>query len=442
MGGRPPGPASHGLLGDLPQFRRDPLAFFTHLADTYGDVARYRVAHLTPYLLSSPESIESVLVNQPERFHKGRAFRAGRALVGNGLLTSEGEDWRRQRQLIQPAFHAQRVGSYSATITALGQEFIEGWDEGGTRDVARDLGGLTLRIAAATLFGVRLDVQVGEARQALRVFLEEFRNQVDGASLLPDWVPTRGRLRLGTAVRRLERLLTDILAAHRASPGAEDTLLARLLAARDTSGQGLSERQLRDEVMTLILAGHETTAVALTWTLYLVAGDPRIQVRLFEEIQAELGDRLPAAEDVERLPLAEKVVKESLRLYPPVWAISRVAAQNCIVGGYSVAAGQSIGMSQWVMHHQVRYFAEPHRFSPDRWTEAFQHSLPRFAYFPFGGGPRACVGASFATMELVLLLAMIVQRFRLSLPAQSDVRLWPSLTLQPRDGLWLHITPR
>jgi len=430
------------VLGNLTEFRRDPLGFFTRCAREYGDLVRYRIAHVNVYLLNHPDLIESVLVTDHHNFIKGRTLQAGRVLLGDGLLTSEGESWRRQRRLMQPAFHRERIAVYGEAIVASAQQMLAAWRPGETRDAHQEMVRLTLQIVAQTLFGVQVGAEADEVSIALRVFLKQFRNQVDAALLIPDWLPTPGNLRLRAAIRQLEAIIYRIIRARRADRAERDDLLATLLRTQDEDGRQMTDRQLRDEVMTLFLAGHETTAVALAWTWYLLSQNPDIENKLVAELEAVLNGRLPTVADLPNLVYAEQVVKESMRLYPPVWAFARVAVHDCEIGGYLVRSGTSIAMSQWVMHRDARFFDRPAEFIPERWTDEFVRRLPRFAFFPFGGGPRVCIGSSFAMMEAVLLLAVIAQQFRLTLTLGYSLEIWPTVTLHPRHGMPMVITRR
>ena len=312
----PPGPAGNLALGNLIEFRRDPLGFFTRCARQYGDVVRYRIAHVNVYLLNHPDLIESVLVTDHHNFIKGRTLQASRVLLGDGLLTSEGESWRRQRRLMQPAFHRERIAVYGEAIVASAQQMLATWRPGETRDAHQEMVRLTLQIVAQTLFGVQVGAEADEVSIALRVFLEQFRNQVDAALLIPDWLPTPGNLRLRAAIRHLEAIIYRIIRARRADRAERDDLLATLLRTQDEEGRQMTDRQLRDEVMTLFLAGHETTAVALAWTWYLLSQIPDVENKLLAELEAVLNGRLPTVADLPNLVYAEQVVKESMRPLP------------------------------------------------------------------------------------------------------------------------------
>jgi cytochrome P450 len=438
----PPGPSGNLALGNLLEFRRDPLGFFTQCAGNYGDIVRYRIAHVNVYLLNHPDLIESVLVSNHHNFIKGRTLHAGRVLLGDGLLTSEGDSWRRQRRLMQPAFHRERIAAYGDAIVESAQRMLASWCPGETRDVHQAMVQLTLQIIAQTLFGAHVEDEAEEVSIALQVFLEQFRNQVDTALMIPDWLPTPGNLRLGAAIRRLEEIIYRIIRERRANGAGRGDLLSLLLHAQDQDGSQMTDRQLRDEVMTLFLAGHETTAVTLAWTWYLLSQHPAVEAKLIAELEAVLGERPPTVADLPNLNYAEKVVKESLRLYPPVWAFARVAVRDCEIGGYPVREGTSIAMSQWVMHRDARYFHRPDEFIPDRWTGEFTRQLPRFVFFPFSGGPRGCIGSSFAMMEAVLLLATMAQQFHLTLAPGNSIELWPTITLHPRHGMPMVVAQR
>jgi cytochrome P450 len=394
------------------------------------------------YLLNHPDLIESVLVTDHHNFIKGRTLRAGRILLGDGLLTSEGESWRRQRRLMQPTFHRERIAVYGEAIVSSARQMLVAWHPGETRDVHQEMVRLTLSIVAQTLFGVQVGAEADEVSDALQVFLEQFRKQVDTGLLIPDWLPTLGNLRLRTAIRQLEAIIYRLIRARRADREERNDLLATLLRAQDENGRQMTDRQLRDEVMTQFLAGHETTAVALTWAWYLLAQNPDVENKLMVELEAVLGGRPPTVADLPSLPYAEQVINESLRLYPPVWAFARMAVRDCEIGEYPVRAGTSVAMSQWVMHRDARYFDRPDEFIPDRWTDEFIKQLPKFAYFPFSGGPRVCIGSSFAMMEAVLLLATMAQRFHFSLVPGYSVELWPTITLHPKNGMPMVLTQR
>lgn len=433
-----PGPRGRFLLGHLPELRRDPLEFLVSCARDYGDVARYRVLHVDACLLSHPDDIETVLHTNSQNFVKGRSLRASRALLGNGLLNSEGEVWRRQRRMVQPAFQRDRIAVHGSVIVDHTRRLIDAWRPGETLDVHQAMTRLTMQIITEALFGARVEREAEEVIAALHVFHEQYR----AGLLLSARIPTPGNLRLKRAVRRLDGIIYRIIGERRADREETSDWLSLLLRAQDDTGGRMTDRQLRDEVMTLFVAGHETLAASLSWTFYLLSEHPAVEAKLAAEIEAVLGGRTPTVADLPQLKYAERVVKESLRLYPPAWALSRMALRDCTLGGYRVPAGASVTMSQWIVQRDPRYFDRPAEFDPDRWTDEFTQRLPRFAYFPFGGGPRVCIGASLALMEAVLIVATVVQCYRLTLAPGHSVEMWPTLTLQPKHGMKMIVSDR
>ncbi len=409
---------------------------------TYGDVARYRVMRFPVYLFSHPQAIENVLVTQPQNFQKGRIAQAGRSLFGNGLLLSEGAYWRRQRRLMQPAMTSKHVSSHAPLVAEQTRRLLESWQEGELLDIHAEMIALTMQIIAQTLFGARLDQEVSQASAALKVFLQCFRAQVNTGMTLPERLPTPANLRLRRAIRDLDEIIYRMIQGRRLNPGEQDDLLSIVLNARDAEGRPMTDGQIRDELLTLFIAGHETTATALAWTFYLLASHPQVEACLVEELNRVLIGRAPTAEDLPRLSYTEKVVKEALRLYPPAWALTRLALQDCEIAGYTVPAGASVVMSQWVVQRDPRFFTRPEAFQPERWTDEFEQRLPRFAYFPFGGGPRVCIGSSFAVLEAVLVLAAVVQQFHLRPAPGQNVEPWATLVLRPKNGIMLEVSRR
>ncbi|MGH2355004.1 MAG: cytochrome P450 [Chloroflexota bacterium] len=456
------GPPGRGPGGSLRAFRRDPLSFLTSCARDYGDFVPLRIALRRAVLLSHPDLVEEVLVTQHQNFVKTPLLRRSRRLLGHGLLLSEGDFWRRQRRLMQPAFHRQRIAGYGETMVRATERTLATWRDGEACDIHQDMMALTLEIVCRTLFGADISGEAAEVAAAMATAQERINARMGSwLALLPDTFPTPGNLAFLRAAKRLDAIIDGIIEQRRA--GAEDTgdLLSMLLDARDDDGRGMTDQQLRDEVMTLFLAGHETTALALSWTWYLLAQHPAVEARLHDELRAVLCGQAPAAGDVPQLRYTEAVISEALRLYPPAWTQGREAVRDCVIGGYPVRAGTVVVLSQWVLHRDPRFFDQPEAFMPERWTDpsagsepalsagsepalsagkgqALTRRLPRFAYFPFGGGPRLCIGSSFAMMEAVLLLAAIAQQFRLALVPGQTIVPWPAITLRPKGGI--HVT--
>ena len=438
----PPGPQPHPLVGNLPEFRKNPLEFFTLCARHYGDIVRYRILNVNVFLLNHPDWIEDVLAGDHRNFMKGRILRANRLMLGNGLIINEGDDWMRQRRLVQPAFHRDRIAAYAGVMIAFTQRLAASWRDGETFDILPEMKRLTLEIIAKTLFDADISSQAGVVGRALQIFLEEFAARTGNGLLVPERIPTPGNLRLQRAVRRLDKVVYRMIQQRRLSGQPHNDLLTMLLEARDERGNRMSDQQLRDEVMNILLAGHETTALALTWTWYLLAKHPAVEHRLFAELDRVLGGRSPEVTDIPNLPYTDGVLKESLRLFPPAWCITRVALRECEIGGYAVPAGTSLSVSQWVVHHDPRYFEDPEAFKPQRWENDLSRRLPAFAYFPFGGGPRRCLGYSFAMTEAVLIIAALASKFRFSLAPGHPVVPWPSITLNPKFGVRMIISRR
>ncbi|MGH9397110.1 MAG: cytochrome P450 [Terriglobia bacterium] len=437
----PPGPPGRFLVGTFPMGGQDPLTLLTDWARLYGDIFHYRAFSAHVYFLNHPEAIESVLVKHPQDFVKGRGLQVNRRLFGDGLLTNEGDAWLAQRRLCQPPFRRERMEEYGALMAQYASRMIEGWQDGEVRNLQADMARLTLQIVTRALFGIEIGSMAPKVAGALKPVMD-FNTR--GRILLPAlrYLPTPVNVRYRLAARRLERVVDEIIQQRRASRQDGDDLLSLLLRARDENPDGMPRSLLRDQVMTLLLAGHETTALTLCWTFYLIALHPLVEHRLEAEIRDVLGDRPPGALDIPSVPYAERIVKESLRLYPPAYAMVRVALRDIEIGGYVVPQGASVIMSQWIVHRDPRFYADPASFDPDRWTAGFASQLPRFAYFPFGGGPRACIGAFFALTEATLLLVTILQKFHIQLASKERLIPVPAITLRPQTELRAVVTRR
>lgn len=445
--GTPPGPRGLPLLGSALPFGRDPLGYLLELARHYGDLTRVRLGPAVFYMLNRPELIEDVLVTRRQLFPKEpyaeRPHTVETRLLGNGLVTSEGEFWLRQRRLAQPAFHRARIEGYAATMVQLGQAMLARWQDAQTLDVHAEMMRVTLEIVAQTLLGADVSSDASEVGLAVKDALDVGAEQMTNPVPIPHWLPTPGNRRFTAAVLRLRGVIERIVSERRSSGVERDDLLGMLLAARDDDGMPMSERQLRDEVVTMFLAGHETTAVALTNALRLLAERPEIEAQLHAELDSVLGGRAPGYHDLPQLPVANAIVRETLRLYPPVWGLSgRVAAQAVELGGYALPKGAYLFISQWVTQRDERWWPNADRFMPERWLDGSAERVHRFAYFPFGGGPRLCIGAGFAMLEGPLLLALLAQRFRLRAVAGARFELQPSLTLRPKHAVMMKLHQR
>ena len=434
----PPGPPGHWFLGNLPAFREDRLAFFDGLARDYGDVVKVRLGPTRKaFILNHPDLVEEVLVTKNRSFIKHFALRSTRRTLGQGLLTSEGDFWRRQRRLSQPAFSRERVAALAAPMVDLTARMLEDWRDGQARDVQEDMMRLTLEIVAKTLFGADIAEETAEISAAMETSMHCFTARVNALVKLPEFVPTPNHLRLGRAARRLDAIIYDLIARRRAAGEAGDDLLSLLLRARDEEEGGgpMTDRQLRDEAMTLFMAGHETTANTLAWAWCLLAGHPEAEAKLHAELDSVLDGRPPTLADLPRLTYADRVISETLRVFPTVWILGREAIEPVTIGGYRVPVGTTLFMPQWVIHRDGRFFDDPKAFRPDRWADGLAKRIPRYAYFPFGGGPRICIGNAFAQMEAVLLLATIAGRYRLKMDPGFEVKPWATMTLRPIAGV-------
>jgi cytochrome P450 len=432
---RPPGPPGHWLLGHLPEFRRDKLAFYTRLAREFGNVASFRLGWHALALVSHPDAIEQLLVTDHRNFVKPYIYQLLRPTLGNGLLLSEGAFWLRQRRLLQPAFHKQRIDTYAPIVVEYARRLLDRIDAGKPRDLHDDMMQLTANIVTKALLDVDVSDHTDGVAEALDCMMHDFSARFESVWQLPVWVPTPTNLRLKRARGVLNAVIHKIIQQRRAAGGDRGDLLSMLIQARDENNGVMTDRQLRDEVMTLFLAGHETTANALSWTWYLLAQHPEVEDKLRAELQSVLADRTPTAQDLPRLPYTERVVLESMRLYPPVYGFSRQAVEPCTIGGFAIPAGTTLIMAQWVLHRDPRWFPDPERFNPDRWTPEFTKQLPKYVYIPFGAGPRVCIGNTFAMMEAILVLAVLAPHIRFRLVAEHPVIPWPSITLRPKHGI-------
>ncbi len=427
---------SHPLLGHLPAFRRDPLAFLAACMETGRDIVPLRLSFVRAFLLLDPDDIERVLVRDYRQFRKPFWLRTPdvRRLLGRGLVTSDGDSWRTQRRVCQPAFHPGLLPSYGRTIGTLAERMLDGWQVGQPRDVLRDMTRLTLEVIGQTLLGVNMAPVTDEISTIMATLMACFNARAFGLLPLPP------SLREARAVRRLDalvdRLITEGLAA---GTDSTQTLLARLHAE---PGGTVGRHGLREQVKTFLAAGHDSSSLTLTWAFLLLAAHPEADAKLAAELSAALEGQAPTPEDIPRLPYTQAIIKETLRLYPPLWMTGRQAAQRCEIGGLTVPAGALVVTSPWPVQRLARFFPDPSEFRPERWLSGETADLPRCAYFPFGGGPRVCIGMGFALLESALILGATARRFRLTTQGQPDIRPWATMTLRPPMHLRMNLTPR
>ena len=429
------------ILGHLPQFARNPLEFLERCAKYHGDVVPLRFLHRRVLLLNHPDHIEQVLTAQSKHFRKTIGYRTPfmRSLFGQGLLTSEGTLWTQQRRLAQPAFHRDRIAGYANIIVQFAHETLSNWRAGERIDIHAAVMKLTTRVIVRTLFNAEVPPAIAQLNDASEVVLREFSQQYRLWRFIRILFADKGSRRFKEVLGEIDSFIYRLIDERRSTGENPGDLLSMLLAARDESGAGMSDRQLRDELVTLMVAGLDTTALAVSWSMFLLAKSPAAQTKIRAEIKQVLGGRPPTFTDLPQLRFTDAVLKESMRLYPPAWIVGREALSECQIGGMTIRPGTSVIMSQWLKHRDPRYFSDPLAFRPERWLDDSAKALPKFAYFPFGGGPRVCIGNTFAQMESSLTLACILQQFGFSCAPNYDVPLWPSITLQPQGGIWLQL---
>lgn len=435
MRSSPPGPKGLPLVGNSYHYARDPFVFLTACGRTYRneDVVELELGRQSVYMLLDPAEIARVLVADDDYTKATFEDAALDRLLGEGLLLSEGENWQRQRQLVQPAFGPERIDDYATVMTEHAERLLDNWRVGETRDVRVEMSRLTVEIIADAMFGTKLGAGTVTAIQSA---LEPIGQRFEPAFrriLIPDWAPTPENVAYREAVETLDRVLDDIVRERRGSEAERDDLLSMLLEAAADPDHPLDGDQLRDELITMLLAGHDTTALALTYTWYLLATHPEVKATLFAELDEVLDGELPTTADVRKLRYADRVLKEAMRLYPPVFTMFRQASRDVTLGGYRIPQGSTVMLPQWIVHRSSRHYDDPETFDPDRWTPERAATRPNYAYFPFGGGPRHCIGKRFATMEATLILATIARDYELELASDSPLELRGSLTMHPKN---------
>lgn len=433
----PPGPPAAGWFGNLTQFGRDPLGFLTDCARRYGDFVQFRFGPRKVYLLNHPAYAEHVLTTHARQFKKTMGYRTPfmRRLFGEGLLTSEGQYWTRQRRLAQPAFHREHIARYATITREAAERRFQRWKPGERLEIHGEMLSLTTEIVIRTLFSSEVPPEIEALKGASEAVMKQFTTQWKPFRLLLSFLPTPTFARYQRVMRQLDQFIYRLIAERRQRPGPDDDLLALLLGARDEAGAGMTDRQLRDELVTLLVAGLDTSAVTLTWLFYLLSRHSAVEDALAREVETVLGERAPSWDDLRSLKYVEAVVKETMRLYPAAWLIGRQAVEDGVIGEHRIEKDASVLLSQWVSHRDPRNFPNSESFDPARWIRGPEPS--KYAYFPFGGGPRVCIGNSFAMMEMTLIVALAAQRFRFSSTPAAEVSPWGSITLQPRGEIFL-----
>lgn len=439
-------PMLHGLplLGNLLDIRSQRLDFLLRLSREYGDISVFRVGPRLVTLLNTSEFARAVLVEYADSFEKTPVFRSsGRPLLGNGLLTSENEFHKRQRKLVAPPFQQRRIASYADVMVNYTEQFQSSWADGEKINITREMMRLTLWIVGRTLFDSDVLGEAEELGEALTVAIHNFNSGMSSFIQIPYSWPTPGNQRVHKAVARLDATIYHMIDERRRSDDDRGDLLSMLLHARDEDdGSFMTDKQVRDEAMTLFLAGHETTANALAWTCYLLAQHPNIYTRMHTEVDQVLAGRVPSVTDLPNLPYTLQVLKESMRLYPPAYAFARQGIRPVELGGYQLPTGMLVLISPYVQHRRPDYFPNPERFDPERFTREAEQRLPKHAYIPFGGGPRICIGNHFALMELHLVLATLAQHVNFELVEEQHIEPEPLITLRPKPGIQMIVRRR
>jgi len=436
----PPSPPPT-LLGHIGPMERDPLGFISFCQRTYGDVVRLRFFVFRAYLVTHPEHVKLVLQERHQQYDKNTVdWKLLKPAVGDSVLTTDGDFWRRQRRLMQPAFHRQRIAAFAAVMAEETDAMLARWDargaDAGPFDVALEMSRVTMDIVTRCLFGTTVEADADAVAHAVGAINRSFMERGLGPATL--WAILSGRpsRAMKPHLKTLHAIVDRFVATRRSQPEGHDDLLSMLLAARDEeTGEGMDAVQLRSEALTLFTAGHETTSNALAWTWYLLARNPDVAARLRSELDQVLGGRTPGFDDLPRLAYTKMVIEEAMRLYPPAWATSRNATVDDEIGGYRIKKNAVVLMSPWVTHRRPDLWEEPERFDPERFTAERSAGRPRFAYFPFGGGPHLCIGSAFALTEATIVLAAVAQRWRLETLDDREVEPEPLVTLRPRGGL-------
>ena len=444
----PPGPPEPPIVGQALRYHWNPIPFMEEAAK-YGDLVTMSVKPWLVYLVNHPDLIQEVLVNNHMRVGRWRNVEAMQYLMGDGLVTSDDPLHLRQRRLMQPIFHPQQIQAYGTTMTQYTRRHTQGWQDGSRVNMATEMRDLTLNIVAKTLFGIDLLDQVrrlGEVFELSNTYMSTRFNQYEGMRALYHRIPLPLTVRFKRELNYLNRLVQSLIELRRGSQADQDDLLSVLLQLRDDSvesdGAGMSDEQVRDEIVTMFAVGHETVTVALTWTWYLLSTHPGIQEKFQVELDAVLGDRPPTLDDLPSLVFTGKVFREAMRLYPPIWRMGRVATTPFALDGYEIPAGAMLCLPTLITHRDSRWFDDPNEFKPERWTSDFKDSLHKFAYYPFGGGPRLCIGEGFAWMEAKLILATIGQQWTVRHDSRHKVGLTPLISLRPKNGMPLFLRQR
>lgn len=431
---RPPGPRGHFLLGNMREFQNDSLNWLMKMA-TYGDITYMRFGPFPLYFVNHPDFVHELLVTKANKFYKSRVIKTALAdISGNNVFTGDGDFWKRERKLMQPAFHHQRIGAYADTMVDYAHQMMANWRDGETLPIDHEMTTLTMQIVVKTLFDAEVTDDAYEAGEAMTALFEGANKRLSKLIPTPSWIPTHDNRKVHRAVKHIHSIIQPIIEQRRRENIDRGDLLSMLLLAQE-GDSGLSDEQVRNEAITLFGPGHETTALSLTWTLYLLSQNPDCAQRLHAEVDGVLGDRRATLYDLKQLPYTEMIIKEAMRLYPPAWAFSREAVEPTDIGGYRIKKGVNVMVAPWTLHRDERWFPNAGQFNPERFAPENEARLPKYAYIPFGAGPRICIGNAFAMMEARLVLASIAQHFDLSLAEGQIVEPERVFTLRPKFGM-------
>ncbi|MFN8528383.1 MAG: cytochrome P450 [Anaerolineae bacterium] len=438
----PPAPKGQALLGNMRAFTQDTLGFMLESL-RFGDISSFKFGPFTAYMVNHPDLIHQVLVEDAAKYQKTQTLKLLLdPILGNGLFTSDGEFWRKQRKAIQPAFHTKRIGAYGDAMVRVANHTADYWQDGETLDIDQEMTHITMGIVSKTLFDADVSEQATDLSHAVTDVLSVINDKFNQLFPIPYWMPTAGNRRFKEANERLHTIIQQFIDDWRAQGVDKGDLLSMLMMARDDEGNPMSDKQIADEAMTLFGAGHETTANALTWVWYALATEPHVWETLADELNTVLGGRAPTLDDLPNLRYTEQVVKEAMRLYPPAWGITRETVEETQLGGYTIPKGSVAILNVYGVHRDPRFFAEPERFDPDRFTPEREKQLPKYAYTPFGGGPRICIGNAFAMMEAKLVLATLAQRWRVELAPGQIVEPQRVFVLRPKHGMKMIVHQR
>lgn len=439
----PPGPQGHPLFGNIQAFTQDTLQFLLDMR-AYGDIARFKFGPFPAYVVNHPEFIHDILVTQASKFYKTSMTKTvTKEVLGTGLFTNDGDSWKRQRKLVQPAFHTRRIANYADVMVGYASQVADHWQQGQRVDVEREMTALTMRIVSKTLFDAEVTGEEDELSQAVTTVLSVIDQRFNQLLPRPAWLPTATNRQMHSATKRLNTIIQGFIDERRRSGQDTGDLLSMLLMAQDeVGGDSMSDKQVRDEAMTLFGAGHETTANALTWAWYLLSQNPEVEQQLHGELDAVLGGRLPTFSDLAQLQYTEMIVKEAMRIFPPAWGVTREAIEDVTVGGYTFKKRSIFIVNIYGVHRDERYFPQAMTFDPERFSPENEKNITKYAYLPFGAGPRVCVGNAFAMMEAKLIIATLAQRFRLSLLPGHPVAPERIFVLRPKHGMAMNVSLR